>query len=292
MAVATAKVIAKSRHYQTGTEITSFEIEFPRIILAEFNTHRAISKNTSSSRAIPSGNVIERLENAPFFPEFWGKNQSGMQAREELDDRAKTQALDAWNTFRTQAIYFTRFFQKIGLHKQLANRISEPFQTVKMVATATEWNNFYWLRDHDAAQPEMQELAQAMWDATNMVEAFNLHPGEWHLPYYRGGIWRKDFPETLEQARMISVSCCAQTSYRKNDDTLEKAERLFKTFFEADRVHASPAEHQATPINYELDYLPYGVTHQTIDDEGTLWSNNLKDWIQFRARIPNTVKPG
>lgn len=298
MSVATAKVIAKSKHFSTGTEITTFEIEFPRIILAEFNTHRMISKNTSSSRAIPATSIIQLLDENPFIPEYWGKNQSGMQAKEELNPTLQQKAKEIWLKVLGNVSHFTEALQSTGLHKQLTNRISEPFQRVKMVATATEWNNFYWLRDHDAAQPEMQALAQAMWQATQKAETVMLFPGDWHLPYYMDGYWKQEqdgmdgFGNTLNWARKISVSCCAQTSYRKNDDTIEKAERLFKTFFEAERVHASPAEHQATPINYELDYLPHGVTHQTFDDEGTLWSNNFKHWIQYRALIPNNVKPG
>lgn len=289
MSTAKAKVIASSI-YKKQT-ITTFEIEFPRIILAEFNTHRAVSKNTSSSRAIPSAAVIEQLENNMFVPQYWGKNQSGMQAKEVLSPEDAEKAKEIWIDAGNYMIEATRKLQELNVHKQLANRLSEAFQYVRMVATATDWNNFFWLRQDQDAQPEMQDLANAM--AAAMGDAFDratpelLLPGEWHMPYYQNGKWTPDSPHSLKDALKISTSCCAQLSYRKNDDSLEKAERLFEMFFSASRIHASPAEHQATPILTPDDE---GMTGITID--GMPKSNNFSGWIQHRSLIPNNVVKG
>lgn len=307
MAIATAKVVAHSIYvHRPAVPILTFEIEMPRIILAELNTHKMLSKNTSSSRAIPANTMLQQLETNMFIPEYWGKNMSGMQAKEELNEEEKAIALALWIAAGRCMITFTEKLQQLGLHKQLTNRISEAFQYVRVCLSGTDWANFYWLRDHGDAQPEIQAVARAMIEAKERSEVRVLSNGEWHVPYYKGGVWTKDDNDfTLEQALKISTSCCAQTSFRKNDDTIEKAERLFGMFFESDHIHASPAEHQATPImrtytredmrGYPGINIPFdpntwqeGITHVTRD--GTLYSANLRGWTQHRQHLPNHVK--
>jgi thymidylate synthase ThyX len=184
------------------------------------------------------------------------------------------------------------------LHKQVANRITEPWMIMKTVISGTEWANFWWLRAHADAQPEIHELATKMFTEYNRSSPQLLRPGEWHLPYVKSHrlssgeliyLDATDTPITTEQARVISASCCAQVSYRKSDDSYEKAHKIFKQLIESQPCHASPVEHQATPMDldttnwYEPETWEPGVTH--VSANGDLWSGNLRGWIQHRKLI-------
>lgn len=308
-----AKVIKDSISPQ-GIRITTLELEYPRIVHQELMTHRVFSRNSASSRAIPVSKVIELVESNPAMPVHWGKNQAGMQAKEELDELNKEAVRQLWLEAAKQAVSIAKVMADIGAHKQVVNRILEPFQHMKVVVTSTEWANWDWLRDHPDADPTIHALAKKMKRVKNESNPEELFYGEWHLPYVhseRSKIYaeRNYFDEhgepiTLEQARMISASCCAQTSYRKQDGSLEKAEDIFKKLVESEPCHASPVEHQATPIqtitrgnsdqmgweNYNGNRKTWidGVTH--CDKQGNLWSANFRGWVQFRQLIPNNAK--
>jgi thymidylate synthase ThyX len=296
-----AKVIADSINHN-GDRMTTMEIEYPRFILAELNTHRMLSKNSASSRAIPVKAMHEQIKASPAEPVYWGKNQAGMQAKEELTGTDITDAKFIWQRAMQDALHWAwALADRVGLHKQIANRITEPWMTMKTVISGTEWNNLWWLRCHPDAQPEFRELALKMQAAYEDSEPQLLNPGEWHVPYvttYRSIINNellysdgKTCEITAEQARIISASCCAQVSYRKNDDTLEKAEKIYKQLIESQPAHASPVEHQATPMllptymNYEPETWEPGVTH--VAANGSMWSGNLQGWIQHRKLIAN-----
>lgn len=296
-----ATIIADSiSHY--GQRMTTFEIEYPRFILAELNTHRMLSKNSASSRAIPVKAMHEHIIAHPATPVFWGKNQPGMQAKEELSSTDLVVVQDLWCKAMYSAIDFAAEMSERGLHKQIANRPTETWMTMKTVISGTEWANLYHLRYHGDAQPEFHVLAAKMYQAHKESTPTYLSPGEWHLPYVEtirdeNGFIRYVNPEggfySLEDARIVSASCCAQVSYRKNDDSLEKARKIYKQLIESTPAHASPVEHQATPMpdrygrgeSTRAEYWPEGVTH--IDRESNYWSGNLKGWIQFRKLIPN-----
>ena len=283
--------------------MTTMEIEYPRFILAELNTHRMLSKNSASSRAIPVKTMHEHIRQYPATPVHWGKNQPGMQAKAELTDNDLADAKFIWRRAMDDAIHWAwALADRVGLHKQIANRITEPWMTMKTVISGTEWRNFFWLRAHADAQPEIHQLAVAMWDAYNASTPQPLQPGEWHVPYvttYRdshtGVLHYLDSDNRYipaETARIISASCCAQVSYRKNDDSIEKAQKIFDQLINSQPCHASPVEHQATPMEdhmYETWYenpqhlRQFGVTHR--DTNGDLWSGNLRGWIQHRKLI-------
>lgn len=297
----TAKIIQDSISY-SGTRIITMELEYPRFIHAEFMTHRMLSKNSASSRAIPVDTMISFIDANPAMPEYWGKNQPGMSAKEELDGVLKSLAAALWTQASKAAISFARLLNTIGVHKQLTNRVIEPWQTIKVVCTATEWENFFWLRNHSDAQPEIKVLAECMLEAMTTSEPFFLHHNEWHVPYV-SRLRNKDTGKLLyvvsgeeievETAKIISASSCAQVSYRKSDTSQEKAEVIFGRLIHSVPVHASPVEHQATPIefpNVQLKNAEYGVTHKCVN--GYLWSGNFKDWIQFRKLISNESKKG
>jgi hypothetical protein len=256
-----AKVIADSVCLQ-GIRMTTMEIEYPRFILAELNTHRMLSKNSASSRAIPVKSMHDFIRNNPATPVHWGKNQPGMKASEELTGPESKNAIHIWNQAKEDALYWAdALAHKIGIHKQIANRITEPWMTMKTVISGTEWNNFFHLRNHADAQPEIKALAEAMTVAYTTHLPVALKPGEWHLPYITTATYvptgeLQYFDEnfnrlSLEDAKIISASCCAQVSYRKNDPTFEKAFRIWEQLIENDPVHASPIEHQATPMDID-----------------------------------------
>lgn len=297
-----AKIIADS--ICNGHRITTFELEYPRFIHAEFMTHRLFSRNAASSRAIPVATQIALIRDTPAEPVHWGKNQPGMSAKEELDPTTKAGAINQWRKFANDAAFASESLMNIGVHKQIANRIMEPFAHIKVVCTATEYDNFFYLRCHKDAQPEIQHLAELMYAEYTKSKPVELKPGEWHVPYYRNGYWTpRNDDESLEDALAISSSCCAQVSYRKLDDSLEKAKDIYKRLVDSKPVHASPFEHQGTPMeeayfcddeqvllncntdNGTLD--SEGITH--FDRRGYAWSGNFRGWIQHRQLINDNV---
>lgn len=334
-------VIAHSKSSVTGKEIFTIEAEFPRIVLAEANTHNAICKNASSSRAIPVPTMIKQVRENPAYPARFGAANTGMQDAGEHDALVYFKGLEdevgipigldpkaAWAYSALVTADLAQAWHDAGYAKQICNRWIETAQMMKVVFTATEWNNFFWLRDHGAADPTIAALARKAKVAMEASIPEILQPGEWHVPYYNDGVWRPavrlqaqlstpqvevdKFGHSLEHALVISASCCAQVSYRKLDDTIEKARgvvaRLNLQGEEPDQpVHASPLEHQASPIaestyhsedeneddGYNL-YFPStwqeGVTH--MDRDGMLCSGQLKGFIQHRQLVPNHVKRG
>lgn len=292
-----AKIICDSVSSQ-GIRMTTMEIEYPRFILAELNTHRMLSKNSASSRAIPVKTMHNHLLAEPVH---WGANRSGMQADSELEASDKSYAKYLWSQAREYAKKIALELGAVGpsgVHKQITNRVTEPWMMMKTVISGTEWANFYWLRDHRDAQPEIRELAGVMHEVHKANKPRELQAGEWHLPYvdtqrdkcgtlfYRG---HNGEELTLQDALVVSASCCAQVSYRKTDDTVEKAHRIYDQLIKSEPCHASPVEHQATPIEYDTmcSYEPEtweaGITH--VCANGSLWSGNLQGWIQHRKLI-------
>lgn len=287
-----------------GIRITTLELEYPRFIHAELMTHRQFSRNAASSRAIPIEKMIQHVLEHPAAPVHWGANQAGMQAKAELEGPGKFQALDTWKEAIRSATKWARELAGIGLHKQIANRVTEPFQVMKTIVTATEWDNWFWLREHPDAQPEIHELARCMREAMTQSAPLAISASEWHVPYvdrefdadddYHIHYFVGGEEVSLDEARMLSASCCAQVSYRKTDDSLEKARMVYSRLVDSEPVHASPVEHQATPMMRASTYLgddrvwEAGVTH--VDRKGRYWSNNFRGWIQFRALIPNNSK--
>ena len=312
-----ATIIQRSKCSLTGKEIVTFELVYPRMIHSELMTHRLFSRNSASSRAIPIAKVVDMVRNDFAYPSHWGKNQPGMQAREELVGFDLHAVQDLWEDAAFAAADFSEAMAKLGAHKQVANRVTEPYQWMKVVLTYTEGNNWFWLRDHEDADPTIHELARKMWASLEARPAFEIHPGEWHVPYVqrvRAGKELKYYTEvylgddehdvqylSVEEALAVSSSCCAQVSYRTLDLSLEKAQMIFNRLVESEPVHASPFEHQATPMvraewpeyldpSVWIDSEEQGVTHA--DRDGKYWSGNFQGFIQHRQLINNNVKKG
>lgn len=300
----TAKLIAYSQAPNKQT-VATFELDYPRWIHGEVMTHRMFSRNAMSSRAVPVEKMIAYVRNEPASPVHWGKNQPGMQAKEELVGDDLKALKDLWLESAQGAAYFASLMNNKGAHKQVVNRILEPFQTMKTVVTSTEWDNFFYLRNHEEAQPEIKRLAEVMLECFENEDPVQLTSDDWHTPYFGEGYWLKGCGIPLEDALAISSSCCAQVSFRQLDDTLEKAKRIYERLVESKPVHASPFEHQCKPIqasSYGLEgegdsvrpcaevnnifnhrTWQEGVTHS--DRNGSFWSGNFKGFIQHRKLI-------
>lgn len=259
-----AKIIADSIS-EAGARITTVQCCYPRFIHSELMTHRAFSRNAMSSRAVPLSKMIEQVDTDPAMPVHWGKNQPGMQAREELDETAKKAAKYLWGTAARKAADMADEMAALGLHKQVANRILEPFQWMHTLITATEWQNFFDLRCHPDAQPEMQALAYSIQHAMQASTPRCMPDGKWHLPYVSEDERNDSFATDL---REVSAARCARVSYLRHDGVVPRLQDdldLFERLAGSAPIHASPLEHQATPMPD-----PLGA------------SRNFRGWWQFR----------
>ena len=257
----TAKIITDSAaHNPTGQRITTMELRYPRMVHSEFMTHRLFSRNASSSRATPVKRMIDDVIDDPVNPSYWGANKPGMQASEELSKEAIQAAQLEWNAARMAAIYRASNLVRIGSHKQIANRILEPFAHINVVVTATEWDNFFALRRHPDAQAEIHELADRMYEALEASTPDVLKYGEWHTPYAgRNGDKR------------VSAARCARVSYLTHDgkEPTEEADlALFDRLAGSVPIHASPLEHQAKPVF-------------SLDEQND--TRNFTGWVSFRS---------
>lgn len=290
------KILKDSISAHTGVRLTTFELEYPRFIHSELMTHRMLSKNAASSRAIPVDKCIEQVTENLAMPVYWGANKAGMQAKEEVQDIENAQNI--WKISAHHAVQSAINLKNAGLHKQIVNRVIEPFVNIKVVLTGTDFNNLFWLRYHEDAQPEFFELAKLMRHEMDHSQPVRLTNGEWHLPYIDTSFGADGEQHyfvngeqlTLEQAKKISVSCCAQVSYRKNDVSLEKALDIYDRLISSSPIHASPTEHQGTPMKSNADFHTTGLTAK--HKNGSNYSGNLREWIQLRQLIPNNVKVG
>ena len=271
-----AKVVCDSKF--GNTRLITLEIELHRYILPEFNTHRTLSRNFQSTRAVPTKTLIDQVRNDPAMPVHWGKNQPGMVAEQEIDECNKIGAESQWRMAAITAAHIAESITVLGVHKQVVGRMLEPFMWTKGVVTATEdaYNAFFKLRLHKDAQPEIQSLAKEMKVAIDGSVPSVLKEGEWHLPYDKGNL-------PLDQAIKVSCSCVAQISYRKLDDSLEKAIKIYDMLnlpengvYPDDPPHFSPAEHIAQAHGFE-----------SIQMSGNF---NTKDFVQYRKMLEKGVE--
>lgn len=284
------KVIAHSISVE-GIPIITMHMRYWRAILAEVNTHRQFSRNTRSSRAVPTEKMITEIICDPFIPRHWGKNQKGMQATEECDAPVFVEGFNhfdmidctydsenrvsAWLGARDQAVKFAKGFSDAGYHKQIVNRLVEPFMWTDSLITSTNWANFFNLRDHKDAEPHFRDLAQLAKEAKDKSSATLLGKDEWHLPYIKD-----EELELNHDLRKISAARCARISYAPfdGDSSIERELERYKLLVDNQPVHASPVEHQATP-----DFFDDKYGHWENEEE----HRNFYGWRQFRAMIPN-----
>jgi hypothetical protein len=239
-----------------GHRLTTFELTYPRFIHSELLTHRTLSRNSASSRAIPAAKLRERVLQDQATPVSWGKNQKGMQANEELSPQQQVDAAIWWRTAKNAAVDYHIGGEALGLHKQIVNRIIEPWMMITVICSATEWANFFALRRHKDAEPNFQVLANAMW--ANYIDSKPVYkkPGEWHLPMLDLEEWDGDpgmracNERNVPNGAQVSAGRCARVSYLTHAGVRDPVKDIALCEQLAGNVpmHASPLEHPAVAV--------------------------------------------
>lgn len=256
-----AKIVADSINDINRNRLTTFVLTYPRFIHSELMTHRMFSRNAASSRAIPIEKMIERILAEPAGPIYWGKNQKGMQASEELAGEELRQAIDTWHKSCKSQVEYAKKLSKLGVHKQIVNRLLEPFAHMTTLVTATDFANFFNLRADPDAQPEFQELAWQMLELYAINKPTTKKLGEWHLPfadkYVDEGLSTKDLLRivTARAARVSYMNFEGDFDHDKDYDLHDKL---------AQSGHWSPFEHAAIAVAAN-DYV-----------------GNFHGWLQYR----------
>ncbi len=315
-----AEVIADSIN-EFGFRMLTYRCVLPRIVLAELNTHRMLTRNLASSRAIKFSRMVEGIQNKPFVPIDWMKEHTGMQGTEFFDVNQADRLERTWLTGRDSAIDFATMLTQAGLTKQLCNRILEPFQYVTAIVSGTEWENFFALRAHPAAEIHIMDLAYKMLKAANESEPRSLLPGEWHLPmgddidegkcseialeFYDQLLLADDYRWAYEiypeMQRNIAAGRLARTSYT----TLEEVPR--KSFSEDIKLalrlqtakpgHWSPMEHLGQSMTqHELEMHahtePYSETRYLELESAGEFDRGIADVVKIPLPDQHFGTPG
>jgi len=230
-------------------------------------THRKLSRNSASSRAIPLKTMIEKISNDPVFPLHWGKNQSGMQANEELSTEQKLEASANWLKARDNAIDRARALEHVGIHKQIGNRILEPWMWITVIVSATNFENLFTLRCHKDAEPHFQNLSYKIMKAYDNSDPQYIEWGKWHLPLI-GFDGDEDIAE--EDLPKVSAGRCARVSYLTHEGKRDPSKdiELYERLATAKPLHSSPLEHPAQAKPWYLNQVD--------------WGNFDPGWLQFR----------
>lgn len=296
----TAKMILDSVS-PNRIRIKTMALRYPKFIHAELMTHRVFSRNASSSRAIPVERLIQDAIDDTAMPLKWFSNKPGMQGGEEILGGARESLIKEWYEARDNAIRTARHMSSMGAHKQHVNRVIEPFTHINVLVTSTSWENWDTLRNHKDAQPEICALAKAIKHASDMSTPGILQSGQWHLPYVGPEDWQTLHNETVHRGRdlaktliKLSVARCARVSYLTQDGTVPKIEKdleLYERLVGGSPLHASPAEHQATPDSMTKAHTgSYGEWRVDSWDHPQ-WHGNLTGWIQYRKTLPLEYVP-
>lgn len=274
-------VVEASQSKQTSEQLITFVCRYWRPIHSEVMTHRVFSRNASSSRAIPTEKLLAQIRSNPAGPIHWGKNQPGMQAQEECDALIRHPGTGilmhrelAWEAMACEAADWAQAWSDAGYHKQIVNRVIEPFSYITTVITATSWDNFYKLRVHADAQPEIHDLAKTMLTLVHRVPMRIIDSTDtkseaaWHLPFVSLTERGEHAVPTL---LAMSAARCARTSYLTHDKknpSWEQDEGLYRRLVESEPLHASPLEHQALNSGDEESY-----------------ANFTGGWVQHRSML-------
>jgi len=291
-----------------GIRLTTFVVTFPRIILAEFNTHRVFSRNSASSRAIPVRKQIRAVLDDPFIPAEFGTDQPGMQAGTPLGKDKYEIAKNIWLQQRDKAVhgalelmtspnYVSEKMSELDgdlvaaatqicdeyvdkdsnvrkredlltVSKGLANRLLEPFMWHTVVVTSTEWSNFFALRANLMAQLEIRTAAEMMLELYKSQQPTPLKKGEWHLPFIKPGELKWVHDNKLDAVK-VSSGRSARVSYMTHDGKRDYEEDIKLYNRLASAGHMSPAEHVATPSG------------------DSKFHGNFRGWMQHRKQLPN-----
>lgn len=265
----------------SGNRLTTFEITYPRFVHSELMTHRMFSRNSASSRAIPLTKMIDNVLNDPVLPVYWGRNQSGMQATTALSVDEQIDAEDRWLWARDAAVENAKRLNELHVHKQIANRILEPWMWITVIVSATEWANFFSLRCHPDAQPEIQKIAYMMRDLYYANTPEPIEVGECHLPLidYETRLWaieqtladdrsaHESKADAQTMLKQIATGRCARVSYLTHDGKRDPQADIDLCDRLRSSGHWSPFEHVAYAISD-----PYQCA-------------NFKGWFQYRKEF-------
>lgn len=306
-----AKVILASKPTNGALPLITMHWRYPRIIHSEVMTHRVFSRNARSSRAVPVATMLKEIRETPFVPWHLGRNQKGMQAGEAFSPEGAAEIQRAWLVARDNAVESAEGMMEYGVHKQIANRLIEPFSFIDTLVSSTSWANFRHLRDHKDAEPHFQDLAKMVVEAIDGAEFDELFPGDWHLPYITDEdrstvVWwivnNRQPPHNIPSAEAVSeillklsVARCARISYAPfdGDASIEKELQRYDMLVGSDPLHASPTEHQAqqdTLGHYERNFIDENGKEELLEG-GLNWNNahlsgNLAPgWIQYRKTL-------
>ena len=268
----TAEIVADSLNPK-GKRLTTFVLNLPRIVLAELNTHRAFSRNSASSRAIPFAKMLEMVKVNPFIPIRFQKDHKGMQGVEYFEGQEHQDCVVDWLTARNMAIEAATTFTH-PVTKQLRNRLLEPFMWHRVILTGTDFENFFALRAHKDAEIHIAELAEKMLAAYNNSNPKQLNVGDFHIPFgdrfdttrleslyysdkFRIGQTQFSQVSPFTDLKMrISIARCARISYHNYEgkDCYETDMNTCDKLFGAIPRHLSPTEHVAEALDSE-DYI-------------------------------------
>ena len=288
--------------------LTTFEVTVPRIVLAEFNTHRIFSRNSASSRAIPVKKMIKRVLEDPYIPTSWGKNQKGMQAEEEVSVATQIDCERDWLQARDFAVQQAQVLLDRGIHKQLTNRLLEPFMWHTIIVTATEWDNFFHLRNNHMAHPDIATPAAMMQELYEVQKPKLLSHTNWHLPLVGeddlslAAAIAKELEPTLWEDRAVaaierilikvSVGRCARVSYLTHEGVRDLRADVGLHDSLLSSGHMSPFEHVARPAtddDRDLAMVKWSDIQRSSDGtdvwEKDMWFGNFRGWVQYRKTI-------
>jgi thymidylate synthase ThyX len=312
-----AQIVADSKN-QFDNRLTTFVLTFPRYILAELNTHRMLSKNSASSRAIPFKKMVKSVRTNPFIPIAWMKDHSGMQGNEYFSGWKISLIKFFWILASKFAIVSALILNKLGLTKQLVNRILEPFMWHTVILSGTEFENFFSLRCSEFADIHIQKLAYEMLEAYNASDPVLLKDGEWHTPFgdkideqalrtliekdhgvfdpilsyqeAHGGISKGNQALIDKYKIKIAIARCARVSYtvvgeEGKPDNYDNDVKLFDKLEKSG--HYSPFEHAGRAMT-ESEFNMKSSFNADDGEDGTWgWSGNFRGFIQFRKTLFN-----
>lgn len=290
-----ATIVADSKS-KKGVRLTTFVLTFPRIVLAEFNTHRVLSRNSASSRAIPFKKMLELVQTNPFIPIRWMKEHKGMQGSEYFTDIEvkELNLLEDHLEARDNAVKSAIKQSDKGLTKQVVNRYLEPFMWHTVIVTSSEWQNFFALRAHPAAEIHIADLAQKMLDVYNDSIPKELENGEWHIP----------FGDKFDNNR-ISVLCTELNVVGKhwseiNSQSLDTDLKLLKIKIATARCARISYNNFEGKDDYEADIkLHDGLSssghfspfeHCSVATDDDKFHGNFYSWKQYRKFLPDENK--
>ena len=281
-----AKIVQDSS-LPTGERLLTFSVMYGRLIHSELLRHRAASHSVKSSRAIPTHKYRAEVMENIYVPVKFGTKKRGMQAGEPTF-LTKFYGEKIWKLSSKFACFFHWMMEKFGIHKEVANRVLEPYVWVEETITveADALKEIANLRIHDDAQEDVRRIVEEMVYEMDRSTPVELNQEQWHVPY----VVRRQVENemiytdnngnklTLDQAIVCSAARCARSSYANHDNSMSSYDKdigLAKQLIGSEPMHLSPFEHQARPFIDDTEKSQYG--------------SNFRNFFQQRKAIENSL---